>query len=456
MSSNQPETGRPGTPPAARRETWHELRVSVLYVIFASLWVVLSDQVADWVAHEEPEPIELQTFKGLNFVFTTGILLYLVMYRINTRSRRAEAISREAIERFELIAHASTDAIFDWNVKDQSIWWSEGLQNLFGYPVDDRGTHIDLWSSRIHADDRKRGHANFESVLQGKADVWMDEFRFQRHDGSWADVIARARILRDAGGVAVRLVGGISDVTQRRQAEKKLEQSHRQLRALSARLESLREEERTRIAREIHDELGQMLTGLKMDLRWIERHLGQLENHAVVNPILDKAVEAGELADATITTVQKIAGDLRPGVLDNIGLAAAVEHEAARFQERTGIPCQARVPASPPTFSPDAATGVFRILQEALTNVARHAKASAAEVELRLDGPHLILDVTDNGKGISETDLTAPKSIGLLGMKERAAMMGGELTFHRGEEGGTRVTLRAPLDTHDTKFWEMV
>jgi two-component system sensor histidine kinase UhpB len=455
-TSNQPVQGAAFLPEDAPPRAWNELRISLIYVIGASAWVVASDQLLDWLCGAPTDTVELQTFKGLNFVFTTAILLYFVLHRSFTRRRQAEAATAEANRRFEVVARASTDAVFDWNLQTGAIWWSEGLQNLFGYPAHPNAPDIRAWTERIHPKDRPRVAAQFKRVLQSNAEAWTDEFRFQRQDGSFANVIARSHVLRNGEGTAVRVVGGLSDVTQQRLAEKQLELSRRQLRALSARLESLREADRTRIAREIHDELGQMLTGLKMDLRWMERRLGQMPDQAALNPLLDKVVEASQLVDTTIATVQKISSELRPGVLDHLGLTAAVQHEAVRFQQRTGIACQAVVPEATPSFSREVATGVFRILQEALTNVTRHANANAVQVELRIEGKRLVLEVADNGKGISETELSAPRSLGLLGMKERAAMLGGELNFHRLESGGTRVTLRVPLQRQDTDFWEMI
>lgn len=270
------------------------------------------------------------------------------------------------------------------------------------------------------------------------------EYRFRRKDGSYAFVEDRGYVIRDAAGKPIRVVGGMTDITARRQAEEKAERSRRRLRSLSARLQSLREEERTRIAREIHDELGQTLTGLKMDLRWAENRLAR-ESNPALNPVLDKIVEAGELADATIASVQRIASKLRPSVLEDLGLAAALEHEAHRFQERTGIACRLQVAEPLPAFPRDMATAVFRIFQEALTNVARHAEATEVDGELAERTGQLVLRVSDNGKGLRPSDLDDPKSLGLLGMNERAESLGGALTFQGGPRGGTSVRLVLPL-----------
>ena len=242
------------------------------------------------------------------------------------------------------------------------------------------------------------------------------------------------------------------DVSERKEAEDELRNSRHQLRALSARLESLREEERTRIAREIHDELGQMLTGLKMDLRWIEKKVGEIDGNPALNPVIDKAVEAGELADQTITAVQRIAAELRPGVLDQLGLFTALKHEAQRFQKRTNITCKVELPSRQPELPAQVATAVFRIFQETLTNVTRHAEATEVRVTFRGEGSRVILEVADNGRGMPADALRNPKALGLLGMKERAAVLGGDVQFESGPGRGTTVTLRLPLFAADKDF----
>ncbi len=433
-----------------------EIVLTFLYLILGCAWIVFSDRMLDMMSNEKVDTAPLQTIKGLNFILTTAVIFYFILRHLYSRRRLAEAQTRAVTERFELVARVSTDAIFDWNLTTDTVFWSEGLQNVFGHPVEHSGTSMDVWTQRVHPDDRERLSANLGSARDGGRNFATDEYRFQRKDGSYAEVAIRAQLLRDASGRVTRLVGGLRDITQRKQAQEELALSRHRLRALSAKLESLREEERSRISREIHDQLGQMLTGLKMDLRWIERRLGDLDGSAAINPILDKAVEAGGLADETIAAVQKIAGELRPGVLDNLGLPAAIRYEATRFQGRTGVICDVRVPEQPVPLARDVATAAFRIFQEAMTNVTRHAGATRADIELRLDDKDFVLEITDNGRGISAETLANPRSLGLLGMQERAANINGQLTFRRGETAGTRVVLRAALDTHDTRIWEQL
>ena len=250
--------------------------------------------------------------------------------------------------------------------------------------------------------------------------------------------------LRDAAGHVTQIVGSAIDITERKQGEQKLGESREQLRALLARLQRAREEERIRMSREVHDELGQLLTGLKMDVRWLERKLSDPNLPAGLLPLLDRAVAASEMADATIATVQKIAAELRPGALDQLGLAASLAQEARRFQERSGVHCTVAAEAWP-VLPREVVGELFYICREALTNVSRHAHAKNVVISLAGDGDSAVLEICDDGGGIRKTDLSAPRSLGLLGMKERAAQCGGTVTFARNEPGGTRVTVRMPL-----------
>lgn len=221
--------------------------------------------------------------------------------------------------------------------------------------------------------------------------------------------------------------------------------SREQLRTLAARLQSIREEERSRIAREVHDVLGQALTGIKMDTRWIVSRLPQADAKLIA-----RAKSMSELIDATIQMVRRIATDLRPGILDNLGLVAAVEWQASEFQTRTGISCQVNTTLRDVAIGSDSATAVFRIFQETLTNVARHSQASAVSVDLGEQEGRMVLQVVDNGRGIDPVEVAQSKSVGLLGMRERAVGLGGDLLVSGAPGQGTTVVLSIPLEARVT------
>lgn len=235
-------------------------------------------------------------------------------------------------------------------------------------------------------------------------------------------------------------------ISERERAEAQLRVFSQQLRALSARLETLREAERVRISREIHDVLGQKLTALKMDLYWLEKRLPQVGDLALRSALEDKLVVATELANDIVLSVQKIAAELRPATLDNLGLISTLQHEAKQFESRTGISVRLQLPDQPLKLPNQIATTAYRIFQEVLTNIIRHAHATQVQITLTVSTTQLRLLVADNGVGVSPEDLVAPKSLGLLGMTERAAMVNGKVRIQGAPERGTTVELEIPVE----------
>jgi len=217
-------------------------------------------------------------------------------------------------------------------------------------------------------------------------------------------------------------------------------------RSLSSHIQALREKDRTSIAREIHDELGQLLTGIQMQLRLIENRLADRDDRSL-NPVIDKLVETSELVDTTIASVQRISAGLRPSALDTLGLAAALSGEAEIFSQRSGVPCTLGISKIPKNLPAEVATTAFRIFQEALTNVARHAKARHVDADISIRNQLLRLVVHDDGCGIDPAVVEDPKSLGLIGMLERAEHVGGRVVFSRDPQRGSLVTLTIPLAT---------
>ncbi len=254
------------------------------------------------------------------------------------------------------------------------------------------------------------------------------------------DYVLKTRLGR-LGPAVQRALRESADRRERQRAEDKLRRSLDQLRALTTYLQYVREEERTRIAREVHDELGQALTGLKLDMSWLASKLGKN-----AKPVQEKVKTMVDHIDATIQTVRRIATELRPGILDSLGLVAAMEWQANEFQTRTGIPCIVTTTVADTILDQDVTTVFFRIYQETLTNIIRHAKATRVNVRLDEESGHLVMIVSDNGRGISEEEMASTRSLGLVGMRERAMLVGGEVTLHGAPGKGTTVTLRVPLN----------
>jgi len=252
----------------------------------------------------------------------------------------------------------------------------------------------------------------------------------------WCEMMAT--LIQYQGKPAI--MGNVIDITERKLVEVAIKESEEQLRNLTTYLQKIGEVERTNIAREIHDELGLGLTVLKIDLSWLRKRLpkNEIQLHEKTDTMM-------QLIDKTIHTVKQISTDLRPGLLDDLGLAAAIEWQAEAFQQRTGIKCKIKIDPKDITFDRDRNTAIYRIVQETLTNVARHARATAVNVSLKQRNGQLELKVRDNGRGITEQELANPKSFGLIGIRERVKIFGG-INIMKGVPGkGTTVTVRMPI-----------
>jgi signal transduction histidine kinase len=261
----------------------------------------------------------------------------------------------------------------------------------------------------------------------------------RRLDGTPMRIEGDYMVIYDDRGRIAGHFGIQRDVTDRHLSTEQLEASRQQLRALASRLQKVREEERTQIAREIHDELGQALTGLKLDIAWMKNRLPR--DHGVMGQcasIIDRI-------DQTLNAVRRIATALRPSVLDQLGLAAALEWQGQEFRARTGIDVVMELSVDGGELSDDLGSSAFRILQESLTNVARHAHATRVTIRLEQTPTLLTLEVSDNGLGCTSGCIEAKGSLGLLGMRERALACGGEFTIVGQANRGTIVRLSVPL-----------
>lgn len=235
----------------------------------------------------------------------------------------------------------------------------------------------------------------------------------------------------------------LDEISQRQQVEADLGQTRDQLRALASRLLTVQEEQQKRISREIHDELGQAMTALRLDLGWLS---SGLESHQA--PQRAKIERMIPLVSETIKTIQRICAELRPGILDDLGLAAALEWLVQEFAERTGLRCQIDLEPEELVVPPDLATALFRICQESLTNVMRHARASQVKIRLQQEDDEIRLRIVDDGIGIAPDQASHPMSLGLIGMRERVQPFNGEVTIQGGPGLGTEIRVKVQLETH--------
>lgn len=356
-----------------------------------------------------------------------------------SEQKAAEQQLRASENRFQLVTRATTDIVYDWDMVTNAIWWNENLNLIFGYVGRAEDLGIDFWIGLLHPEDAPRINDSLFGAISAGKQFWADEYRFRRCDGSYANVLDRGYIMHGPDGKPARMIGAMMDITERKLNEQRLRDSREQLRALTAHMEKVREEERTRIAREIHDELGQALTGLKMDLAWCGARLPHQ------SPLQEKSLSMVRAIDSTVEAVRRLSTELRPAILDNLGLIPAIEWLAQDFQKRSGVPCEFITPEDNLPLDDERATALFRIAQEALTNVARYAGAKSVQILLEHEDGQLLLRIRDNGRGITDEQSKGGHSFGLLGMRERAHLLGGTFDISGKEGHGTTLTVRIPL-----------
>jgi PAS domain S-box-containing protein len=420
---------------------WREDAVKRGYA--SSLVIPLKEQGVAWGAitiySREPDAftegeVELLTELAGDLEFGIETL------RLRAAHARAEEALRESEELLGLfVEHAPAAlAMFDGQMRylhASRRWRADyglGDQELSGV------SHYEVFPEipELWKDAHRRGLAG--EVLSGEAD------RFEKADGSVQWVRWEVRPWRDAEGEVGGIVIFSEEISERKKAQEallrseKLAYQRQQLQALAERLQQAREEERKMVARDLHDDIGQILTAIKMDMSWVVRHLPRANDE-----VHDRLKGSIELINDGVRSVRKICSGLRPGILDDLGLAAAIEWQSNEFAARTGISCQVSVPAGELVLDGDRATAIFRIFQECLTNVARHAEARTVRATLRAEDENLLLVVQDDGKGFRESEVAG--SLGVLGMKERAQACGGSVQVSSSPGKGTTVTVRVPV-----------
>lgn len=401
-----------------------------------------------------------------------------------TKRRQEEHKLRENEERFRLFVQGVEEyAMFQLDPQGRVVSWNKGAKRLKGYGTEEIiGKHFSVFYA---PEDVKSGRPWLLLKQAGERGQVEDEGWRVRKDGSrfWANVVVTA--LRDASGVLrgyakvtrdlterhrkeemlvrtnellerraeqraevlARVNSELrSEIAERQHVEQQLRTSLDELRALAGRLQNVREEERAFIAREIHDELGQACTAAKMDLVLIAKkttkHQGKLR---------EKINSTIRLVDEMIATQRRIASQLRPRTLDDLGLNAALEWQAQEFESRTGIACRLTLPDERLVLDTERSIAIFRIFQESLTNVVRHAAATRVEAHLEITASKLIFRIRDNGKGFEPESTKAHGSLGLVGMQERAILLNGELKIESAPDAGTTLTLNIPLPSPPSK-----
>ena len=354
-----------------------------------------------------------------------------VFHDINER-KWSEALLRESEARFRSIVEATASALIILSSEHRIQEFNPQAERVFGLSRAD-ALGRDFLEVCLPLEYREAVGLDIRQVLAGNPTPGF-EVPVQANEQAERTLLWSFSRLVESGDREAVVIATGHDITERRQAE-----DARRVRELAAHLQSAREAERKHLAREIHDELGQVLTGLKLEVSFLCRRAGG-EN----SEFRTKLREFGRMIDGSIASVRRLATDLRPHILDELGMLEAIRWQVDEFQQRTGIPCDVELPGEEIDWGADRATAMFRILQESLTNVVRHAGATRTSVRVTRSDDRIILEVTDDGRGITEDQVEHSRSFGLLGMQERARMFGGTLRIKAGEEHGTTVVLSMP------------
>jgi two-component system, NarL family, sensor histidine kinase UhpB len=406
--------------------------------------VALAAALGMWhFGHDAGQTVLIPSLAGA--LLLAGIAFLVAREHTGTPEATDQARTRSTLNEARLmgIIRSSMEAIITIDESQRIVIFNPMAEQVFGCSAMEA---IGAPLSRFIPERFRAGHARHvdQFGITGVSDRQMGKQRVLfglRANGEEFPIEASISQIHDGTGKLYTVM--LRDVTARVEADNALRQSRAELRELSANLQSVREEEKTRIARELHDDLGQQLTALKMDLSSIEQLL--VPHPAAGADLLDQLSGMRRLIDTTVASVRRIAADLRPVMLDDLGLIPAIDWLANDFTNRYGIKVERGFESGDTSFTRNGATTLFRIVQETLTNVARHAEATCVTLTIRVEGGYCVLHIADNGRGTAERDGRNEKSFGLLGIRERAHMLGGSVAIDTAEGEGFAITVTFPL-----------
>ncbi|MBK6980516.1 MAG: PAS domain S-box protein [Betaproteobacteria bacterium] len=357
----------------------------------------------------------------------------LAVARDVTEHKRAEEALRDTALRLQLAARSGNVGFWDWDLRTNGVYFSPEWKRQIGYEDHEIANDFEQWQARVHPDDVDRALRTVEGYLARPAGYLEHEFRFRHKDGSYRWILAQGSVLADEAGKPLRMLGTHVDITERRRAEDARFAYAGRLEALSRRVIEVQEDERRALARELHDEIGQVLTAVRLNLKAVERY-------GVSGPAEEAVTDSLGIVERAIAQVRSLSLELRPPLLDDLGLAPALRWLCEGQAARSGVPIDVEV--EPDDIEMPAAQSVacYRVVQEALTNVARHAKARQVRVRVARDGSSVSVVVQDDGKGFHPAESRDRPSLGLLGMEERVRLLGGAFGIQSSPGAGTRVS----------------
>ena len=354
---------------------------------------------------------------------------------------RSNLLLRDSEARYRTLVETIPHGIQENDNDGIIIFSNQGHARILGYEVDELVGKA-IWDFHESEEKREELRQYFKMLVEEQPPPVPYFSTCLTKDGRAIELDIEWNYKYDAQGDLQGFISIITDITERKQTEEKLKRSRKKLRNLALHLQKIQEDEKGRIARDIHDDLGQMLTALDFDIAYISKRLGPDQEE-----LIDKAKKASELTGASIETIQRIASELRPTLLDDLGLMAAMEWQVDEYHKHTGIDCTVTFEEKIEIEERDLATALFRSFQEALTNVARHADATSVSATVKREDGWLVLEIIDNGRGIKPEEIAAKNSFGLSGMKERFYPFGGDIEIKglKGEGTTIRVSIPYPI-----------
>ncbi len=412
-------------------------RIALLYLVFGVVWIFTSDLIAEQLVSDPSLMRRVQTMKGWLFVALGTGLFYLLVYRYASRQEAAVRRVRRSEDRLKRAQEIARLGSWEYDLRTDELYWSEEIYHILGIEPEDVEVSREAYHRFVHPEDLEQQKEAEDAAFRGE-DRLDNDHRIVRPDGEVRYVHERAAVDRDEEGEPIRLLATVQDFTDRKRLEIALERSRNLLRDYARRLVGERERERADLAREIHDHLGQLLTAVKIQL---DRQLAGGEE-----PDVEGIRESVGLVQEGIEEVRDIARSLRPPELDQLGLVDALSSYVSRFEERTGVPTSFGSELGEVPLDRSISIHVYRIVQEALTNVARHAGADRAAVRVESAGVGIRVRVLDDGVGFGDRVREVEGSHGVVGMRERARIFRGDFEIRNREEGGTEVRVQVPLE----------
>lgn len=365
--------------------------------------------------------------------------LLTINEELESRIARRTAELQTALDRWNLVTQATHEGVYDWDLTTRLVMYSPRWKEMHGFSQQDERESPEHWSKRIHPDDRARVLGHLDEYLVRRRTEFREEYRIRRCDGRWIWVLDRGIALWNEPGQAVRLVGSETDITERKQAEDLLRRHEAQLEELAAKLLSAQEGERQRLARELHDDFAQRLAVLAVDIGSLEQSFPP--NTSLRDHLLRLRQTAGQLAD----DVHNFSYQLHPSLLEHLGLEAAIRDHVDEFRRRTGLSVRYVRRNIPKTIPIDTATCLYRVTQECLQNIHKHADASEVLVRLLSTSGGVGVCIRDNGKGFSlDPDGVSSPGLGLISMEERIHLMKGIFRIRTNPGDGTEVHAWVP------------